>query len=354
MIDGKPTVAPTFDNINKFKAQLIVEEKAKLIGTAGEKITRGSRKVINKELTELQQQLKTAKESELLYTKGGKPLKAKSVRHKKQARERKEQDIKTIQEKINNLNETLGKDRKSSAAEASISRLEQGILPKFAQQKLDDFILQRTTPETESIYLLARFGDNLRSQKGFRAEEVFTGAFEKSAENLAKAAGGAKALSVKEIGLKAVDARLSEMKTAKANASDIAKLEDVRNRISSEEGDGVELLQTIRQENIDLDAGILKENEAFRQQMDNFTFAPDDFIGPPRPPASKAQATNLERSVLDADGMGKNFDEEMASYNRLEARYAIVDGKLVDSAKIIKELDDDLDGLESIMRCSIG
>jgi hypothetical protein len=52
--------------------------------------------------------------------------------------------------------------------------------------------------------------------------------------------------------------------------------------------------------------------------------------------------------------MGKNFDEEMANYNRLEAKYAIVDGKIVDSAKVIKELDDDLDGLESIMRCSIG
>ena len=348
MIDGKPTVAPTFDNINKFKSQLIVEEKAKLIGTAGEVLPKGKAKNLQGELKNLKFDLKQADKPpvNILARKG------ESVRVAKQ-RVVKEEKVR-IQDRINRVTKEIERNDVAKKAQSEISRLDQGILPESIQKKLDNFILQKSTPETESIYLLARFGDNLRSQKGFRAEEVFTGAFEKSADNLAKAVDGGKTLSVKEIGLKAVDARLAEMKAAKANASDIAKLEDIRNRITSEEGDGVELLQTIRQENIDLDAGILKENEAFRQQMDNFTFAPDDFIGPPKPPAPKAEATNLERSVLDADGMGKNFDEEMASYNRLEARYAIVDGKLVDSAKIIKELDDDLDGLESIMRCSIG
>ena len=354
VIKGKAAVAPTFENINNYKAQLIAEETGKLIGIAGEKITRGVRKTINKELTELQQQLKTVKESELLYTKDGKPLKAKSVRHRKQARERKEQDIKAIQEKINNLNKTLEKDRKSSAAEASISRLEQGILPESAQKKLDDFILQKTTAETESIYLLARVGENLRAQKGFRAEEVFLGGIAKVMDDLPKIFDGTEPLDIKAIGLKAVDERLDEMKAANANASNIAKLENIRNRILSDEGDGLELLNNVKQENIELDAAILKENEAFRQQMDDYTISPDAFVGPPKPPAPRAKTTSLERSALDSDGMGKNFDEDMANYNNLETKYAIVDGQLVDATKVIKELDDDLEGLESIMRCSIG
>lgn len=354
VIQGKASVAPTFENINNYKAQLITEEKAKRIGSAGEKLTRGERKNINKELKELQQQLKTVKESELLYTKAGKPLKAKSVRHRKQARERKQQDIKAIQEKITTINKTLEKDRKASAAEASISRLEQGILPKLAQKKLDDFILQKTTPEKESMFLLARMADNLRAQKGFRAEEVFTGAVAKAMDDLPKVLDGTKPLDIKAIGLKAVDERLDEMKKAKANASDIAKLENIKNRIISDEGDGVQLLKDIKQENIELDFAILKENEAFRKQMDNYTISPDAFVGPPKPPAPKAKTTGLERNALDSDGMGKNFDEDMANYNNLETKYAIVDGQLVDATKVIKELDDDLEGLESIMRCSIG
>jgi hypothetical protein len=354
VIQGKASVAPTFENINNYKAQLITEEKAKRIGLAGEKLTRGERKNINKELKELQQQLKTVEESELLYTKAGKPLKAKSVRHRKQARERKQQDIKAIQEKITTINKTLEKDRKASAAEASISRLEQGILPELAQKKLDDFILQKTTPEKESMFLLARMADNLRAQKGFRAEEVFLGGIAKVMDDLPKIFDGTEPLDIKAIGLKAVNERLDEMKKAKANANDIATLENIKNRIINDEGDGVQLVKDIKQENIELDFAILKENEAFRKQIDNYTISPDAFVGPPKPPAPKAKTTGLERNALDSDGMGKNFDEDMANYNNLETKYAIVDGQLVDATKVIKELDDDLEGLESIMRCSIG
>jgi hypothetical protein len=348
MINGKPTVAPTFENINNFKSQLIVEEKAKLIGKAGEVLPKGKAKDLQGELKNLEFDLKQADKPPVnIIARKGESVRVAKQRVVKEEKAR-------IQDRINRVTKEIERNDFAKKAQSEISRLDQGILTESTQKKLDNFILQKSTPETESIYLLARFGDNLRAQKGFRAEEVFTGAFEKSADNLAKAVDGGKTLSVKEIGLKAVDARLAEMKAAKANANDIAKLEDIRNRIASEEGDGAELLQTIRQENINLDASILRENEAFRQQMDNYTVTQDMFVGPPKPPAPKAQATNLERSVLDADGMGKNFDEEMANYNRLEAKYAIVDGKIVDSAKIIKELDDDLDGLESIMRCSIG
>jgi hypothetical protein len=345
VINGKKSIAPTFENIEGFKAQLIAEQRTKLIGPAGEKLTRGQRKNINAELKGLQKQLEEVEASELLYTKAGKVLKAKSVRHKKQARERKQQEIAAIQEKIARINQTLEVDRKGGTAEASLSRLEQGILPEAAQKQLDDFILQKTTPEGESMFLLSRWAENLRAQKGFRAEEVFLGAVAKTTDNVS---------GIKAAGLQAIDERLAEMKAAEANASDIEKLQNLRNRIDTDEGDIVDLVANIRQENINADAAILRENELFRQQMDDYTVTQDMFVGPPKPLAPRAKATNLERNALDADGMGKNFDEDMANYNNLDTRYAIVDGKLVDGEQVIKELDDDLDGLESIMRCSIG
>ena len=159
---------------------------------------------------------------------------------------------------------------------------------------------------------------------------------------------------IKATGLQAIDERLAEMKAADANASDIEKLQNLRNRIDTDEGDIADLVANIRQENINADAAILRENELFRQQMDDYTVTQDMFVGPPKPPAPRAKATNLERNALDADGIGKNFDEDMANYNNLDTKYAIVDGKLVDGEQVIKELDDDLDGLESIMRCSVG
>jgi hypothetical protein len=44
----------------------------------------------------------------------------------------------------------------------------------------------------------------------------------------------------------------------------------------------------------------------------------------------------------------------MALYNQLETKMAIVDGELVDASAVMKELDDELDGLDSVMRCAIG
>ena len=339
VIDGKKAIAPTFENIEAFKAQLIVEAKTKLVGTAGEKLSRGQVKTLRTELNQLEFDLKKADKPPVNVA-------AKKGESARVAKKRVQQEEKArIQARINRVKEELARTDVAAKAEAGISRLEQGILPEAAQKQLDDFILQKTTPESESMFLLARWAENLRAQKGFRAEEVFLAAVAKSADNVA---------GIKATGLQAIDERLAEMKAADANASDIAKLEDLRNRIDTDEGDIADLVENIRQENIDADAAILRENELFRQQMDDYTVTQDMFVGPPKPPAPRAKATNLERNALDADGMGKNFDEDMANYNNLDTRYAIVDGKLVDGEQVIKELDDDLDGLESIMRCSVG
>jgi hypothetical protein len=88
--------------------------------------------------------------------------------------------------------------------------------------------------------------------------------------------------------------------------------------------------------------------------MDEFTLSPDDFVGPVKPKPPRASATNLERDSFDRDGLGSNYDADMAAYNNVDVKYAVVDGKLVDAEAEIKKIDEDLEGLESIMRCSIG
>jgi hypothetical protein len=339
VINGKKAIAPTFENIEAFKAQLIVEAKTKLVGGAGEKLNRGQVKTLRTELNQLEFDLKKADKPPVNVV-------AKKGESARVAKKRVQQEEKArIQARIDRVKAELARTDVAAKAEAEISRLEQGILPEAAQKQLDDFILQKTTPEGESMFLLSRWAENLRAQKGFRAEEVFLGAVAKTTDNVS---------GIKATGLQAIDERLAEMKAADANASDIEKLQNLRNRIDTDEGDIADLVANIRQENINADAAILRENELFRQQMDDYTVTQDMFVGPPKPPAPRAKATNLERNALDADGIGKNFDEDMANYNNLDTRYAIVDGKLVDGEQVIKELDDDLDGLESIMRCSVG
>ena len=89
--------------------------------------------------------------------------------------------------------------------------------------------------------------------------------------------------------------------------------------------------------------------------MEAPTLKYDDFVGPPRPDAPKAETTPMQRQGLDDEGLGKDYDTDMNLYNQLETKLTIdADGKIVDAEPIMKEFEKELDGLNSIMRCSIG
>jgi len=169
VINGKKAIAPTFENIEAFKAQLIVEAKTKLVGGAGEKLNRGQVKTLRTELNQLEFDLKKADKPPVNVV-------AKKGESARVAKKRVQQEEKArIQARIDRVKAELARTDVAAKAEAEISRLEQGILPEAAQKQLDDFILQKTTPEGESMFLLSRWAENLRAQKGFRAEEVFLG-----------------------------------------------------------------------------------------------------------------------------------------------------------------------------------
>jgi len=110
----------------------------------------------------------------------------------------------------------------------------------------------------------------------------------------------------------------------------------------------------LAKENIELDVAMLRANEEFRVRMDAPTLRYDDFVGPQRPKDPKASTTPMQRQELDENGLGDVYDTDMALYNQLETKMAIVDGELVDASAVMKELDDELDGLDSVMRCAIG
>ena len=354
-IDG---VMPTANNIQAFKAQLIAEQRTKLLGPAGEKLTRGQRKDINAELKALQKQLEEVEASELLYTKAGKVLKAKSVRHKKQAKERKQQEIAAIQEKITRINQTLEVDRKGGLAEASLSRLEQGILPEAAQKQLDDFILQPITPEREAVFALERAAQQLRLQKGFRAAELALQSYAKYSGKLLNSLDEAK-----DSAIKALDNEI-----ANTNPDDIAKLkdlQDVRDRFAADplmsQKDIDKAFRDIFKENIDRDIAILRQNDDYRELANKATYSPEDFVKPKKPPAPAAKVTPMQKQALDDAGETGNYNQEIVDYNRLDEKVLFEQGADPDSLPVrvsaedvIKEIDDELEGLESIMRCSLG
>ena len=84
-------------------------------------------------------------------------------------------------------------------------------------------------------------------------------------------------------------------------------------------------------------------------------YTPGIFEAPELPPAPKAKTTSLERDALLREGLDKDYDHIMAQYNSMPSKKILNDaGEEIDVDDIIKAADEELEGLESIMRCSIG
>lgn len=347
MIAGRPAGAQTFENISKFKSELIAEAKAKLIGPAGQKLTRGEEKKLRGELRNLEFDLAKAKKP---------PTKIKA-RKDEPARVAKQKvlqaEVKRLEANIARTQKLLDDSQATREYNKSIIRLEEGKLTPELQQRLDDYINTPSTPETQAVFLLSRMAENMRLQKGFRATELALQSYSKYSAKLIDTLD-----ETRDSAIKALDDEI-----AKTDPSNTVKLDDlaaVRSLLADEDlvrGDLTidSIFQQLARENIELDVTMLKANEEFRVQMDAPTLRYDDYVGPQRPKDAKASTTPMQRQELDDNGLGDVYDTDIALYNQLEVKQTLdVNGKIVDAEPIMKELENELEGLNSIMRCSIG
>jgi len=348
VINGKPALLPTDEAVAAFKKQLIEEAKAKIIGVAEKPISRGEVKKLRAELRELEFELKALDEAPIDV----KPKKGESARVAKQ-RAQKERRAE-LDSKIKGVRTQLDSYDAAVKAKGEVSRLDQGILPDELQERLDDFILTPSTPATESVFQLERLAKQLRIQKGFRAAELALQSYAKYSGKLIDSLDEAK-----DAAIKALD---DEIKITPADdVKKLADLQRVRDRLANTASVSIDpqsidrAFKEIFEENIKADIAILQANDEFVDQLNRSTLSPDDFVGPPREPAPKAKVTPMEGQSLDDAGFLKAFNEEVQVYNTLDKKFAIVDGEIVEGADdLVKALDEDLEGLESIMRCSRG
>ena len=345
MIAGRPAGAQTFENIGKFKEELITEAKAKLIGPAGQKLTRGEEKKLRGELSNLEFDLAKAKKP---------PTKIKA-RKDEPARVAKQKvlqgEVKRLEENIARTQKLLDDSQATREYNKAIIRLEEGKLTPELQQQLDDYINIPSTPETQAVFVLAKMAESMRLRKGFRASELALESYSKYSAKLINSLDEAK-----DVAVKAIDDEIA--KTDVTNTAKIDDLNNVRNRLTDQSAidrDGLDsIFEDLFQKNIDRDVAMLRADEAFRVQMDAPTLSYNDYIGPARPKAAKASTTPMQRQDLSDKGLDEAYDSDMALFNQLETKMAIVDGELVDAAPIMKELNDELEGLDSVMRCAIG
>ena len=170
-------------------------------------------------------------------------------------------------------------------------------------------------------------------------------------------------VEAKALTLKSLDDSIKNVRQSKTTINgvvqpnkELAKLEELKanlEKTSPEELDN--FMAQLHKTAIDNDMTIMQSMVYKQAQASKPNIKPGDYELVEVPSAPRASTTSLERAALDRDGVGKEFDNIMAQYNTLTSKKLYNEAnELIDADDVIKAADDELKGLESIMRCSIG
>ncbi len=365
-VDGKPIGLPTLENIAKLEAKLIEDAKVELLGKLGKPLTRGERKSLNDQLMVLATRRVSASRAAVKYGKDGKPLPEKPVSKKKPRKAEKIEktrqaavkiEVGEIDRQINAIKKIFRQDAKDAAANRKLTALEtNGTLPVKQQKQLDDYITANTTPETEAVFALSRWGDAMRTVKGPTVLENILGIYGIGKEaGLDAATNKASMLSALDSSIKSAMESTTTVNGAVVESTVLNQLKNMQALILKTSDDDLEGLMTdLFRKNVAEDLRLMQAREDAFNLLQNTALKPEDFVGPPTRPSPKAPATSLERQALEEAGVGSAFDAEVARYNSLESKLTLDGEDIIDAQTVIKTLDEELDQLENILRCTRG
>jgi len=150
------------------------------------------------------------------------------------------------------------------------------------------------------------------------------------------------------------------IKTVKAIDKEVAAKIDFHQKIiddfsqSQDEGYLADLYAGARQSDIESDMEFYTDLEARKAEANKPSKVPSDYFEPPRTKPKKAMGTDREREILNATGMADDFDADMDAYSRIEKPFIIEDGEMVEASNFMKDLDNDIKGIESVLVCARG
>jgi len=79
-----------------------------------------------------------------------------------------------------------------------------------------------------------------------------------------------------------------------------------------------------------------------------------DYQVPEREPASSGTVGQRERAVLERKGIKKDYDADIEAFNALEEPRIVQGDELVDAGDFMKSIDDEIIGMDDVLRCAIG
>lgn len=107
-----------------------------------------------------------------------------------------------------------------------------------------------------------------------------------------------------------------------------------------------------RKRDIDSDIDFMEALEVERDRLKRPTVTTDQYAEPKRQPASNASVTSRQQFMLDDAGASDDFNLDMQRYRELKNPTFLKDGEVVSTDDVMKSIDNDLEGIESVLSCT--
>lgn len=337
-----PRYRPTFESVSP---EIIAKAKVELTGLAAAKLSRGRVKFIEKEILELSQARNKLTRANIMRNSTGKIITTQAIAAKsKPIRTKRANEAAEIQVKIDKLQAKLKTNEGFSRAQADLNKLNQGIIPAPIQKEIDAVLKQSEVGESARV--MQRMADSIVKERGLVASDIPLQTYATAIK------AGKTPLEARNLAVRRLDEAMDNSR-GMPGFGEYKALKEQIEALSEAELDG--FMAQLHKTAVDNDMAVM-ESMVYRQvQASKPNIRPSDYELVPVPDSPRAKTTSLERAALDRDGIGKEFDYIMAEYSRLpEKKLYNEAGELIDADDVIKAADDELNGLESIMRCSIG
>lgn len=148
-----------------------------------------------------------------------------------------------------------------------------------------------------------------------------------------------------------IDSRIAASEKASKSYADLSRIEQgvVPDRYQRR------IDEIIHEQQVESDIKHLQKMDETRVNATQRSRSPEMYQKPETPRENPiATASQRERQILASQGLDKNFDADMAEFKAIENPILEVDGETVDVKALVAQYDDEISGLDDVLRCAYG
>ncbi len=105
---------------------------------------------------------------------------------------------------------------------------------------------------------------------------------------------------------------------------------------------------------VEVDARFLAETNNKMETVNQPSKVKENYIKPEKKAATTGSVTQRERAVVERNGLTKDYDADIEAFKALDNPRIVQDDQVVDAGEFMKSIDDEINGIDEVLRCAIG